>query len=67
MNLMEGLIVERDRVLELKRQYESLSDGTGMVGAMMMQKSLEDAKKAAASGDVVEMLRCYEELKGFTG
>jgi hypothetical protein len=33
----------------------------------MMRQALSRAEKAAASGDVIEMLRSYEELKGFTG
>ena len=32
----------------------------------MMRKALDDAARAMASGDAVEMLRAYEELKGFT-
>lgn len=31
----------------------------------MMEASIQAGIKAAATGDVVEMLRCYEDLKGY--
>jgi len=38
----------------------------GMFALAMMRKALDDAAKAMISGDVVEMLRCCQELKDFT-
>lgn len=44
-----------------------LSCGTaGVPAATMMRMSLDAAAKAMAEGDVVAMLRAYEDLKGFT-
>lgn len=37
----------------------------GFFALAMMRQSLDAAAKAMAEGDVVAMLRVYEELKGF--
>lgn len=37
----------------------------GQFAAAMMRQSLDAAAKALAEGDVVAMLRCYEDLKGY--
>lgn len=37
----------------------------GVPAATMMRMSLDAAAKAMAEGDVVAMLRCYEDLKGY--
>jgi hypothetical protein len=37
----------------------------GQFAAAMMRRSLDEAAKALAEQDVVAMLRCYEDLKGF--
>lgn len=38
----------------------------GLLALMMMRTSLDAAAKAMAEGDVVAMLRAYEDLKGYT-
>lgn len=38
----------------------------GLFAATMMRKALDDAAKAMIEGDVVAMLRAYQDLQGFT-
>jgi hypothetical protein len=64
--LAEALPREMARVRdELLPMYDAIP--TGVFAATMMRADLDRAAKALASGDVVEMLRVYESLKGFTG
>lgn len=62
---MESLAVEfpkqQQRVRDLLETYNTIP--TGAFGAMMLRQALSRAEQAAASGDVVAMLRSYEELK----
>lgn len=51
----------RDEVLPL---YVEIGPA-GTFAATMMRASLDLAAKALAEGDVVAMLRCYEDLKGY--
>lgn len=37
----------------------------GTFGLIMMRASLDRAAKALAEGDVVEIIRAYEDLKGY--
>lgn len=37
----------------------------GQFAAAMMRKSLDEAARALAEGDVVAMARAYEDLKGY--
>lgn len=62
-SLVEALPKEQQRVRELLPIYDAIP--TGIFAATMMRQSLTRAEKAAASGDVVEMIRAYEELKGY--
>ncbi len=66
MSLGEALPMELARVRKMKALYESLEGGAGMLAAMMMEASLQAADKAIIEGDVVGMIRCYEDLKGYT-
>lgn len=50
----------RDKVLPA---YLSIPEG--VFAAAMMRHSLDAAQKALAEGDVVAMLGCYEDLKGY--
>ena len=67
--LAEALPREQARVREVLSMYEScyaLPDGIGLgcaMGIILIKQSLGAAEKAAAAGDVVEMLRCYQDLK----
>lgn len=54
---------EQARVRELLGVYKSLGP-VGGFGAMMIEQVLQRADQAAVSGDVIAMLRSYEELKG---
>lgn len=49
----------RDKVLPL---YVNLGP-TGTFGAMMIRRDLDAASKAMIEGDVVAMIRIYQELK----
>lgn len=60
-NLAEALPAEQKRVRELVAIYDTIP--TGGFGAAMLRQALTRAEQAAASGDVVAMLRSYEELK----
>ena len=53
---------EQARVRELLGVYRSIP--TGAFGAMMLEQVLQRADLAAMSGDVIAILRSYEELKG---
>lgn len=67
-SLAEGLPLEIERVRQLQKRYELLR---GIPQAMvepqiaMMDASLTAALRAAASGDAAEMLRCYQDLRGY--
>ena len=66
-NLIEGLLSEMNRVRELIKEYESLPDNAGFFGSTMMKDVIKRAEKNIASGDVIEELKSFEELKGCTG
>ena len=61
-NLAEALPKEQARVRKLVAVYDTIPTG-GFV-AMMLRQALAKAEQSASSGDVVAMLRSYEELKG---
>ncbi len=62
-NLMSGLLNEMNRVRELITQYEALSNGVGIYGATTMKSSIKTAETAISNGDVIDMLKQYENLK----
>jgi len=57
---------EQARVRELQKQYHEIG-APGAIAAAMMDQALRRAEQAASSGDVLEILRSYAELKTFTG
>ena len=63
-SLGEAFPLEQARVRELLAIYKSLPPQNGSFGAMMLEQVLQRADRAAISGDLVAMLRSYEELKG---
>ena len=66
-SLGEALPKECERVRKLILMYnDPLLNGAGKFASMMMEQSLKNADKAIMSGDIVEMLKCYEDLKGYT-
>ena len=62
-NLAEALPKEQQRVRELLSLYDTIPTGT--FAATLMRQSLCRAEKAAASGDLAEMIVAYAELQGF--
>lgn len=50
----------RDELLPL---YDAIP--TGVFEATLMRQALDRAACALAEGDVIEIIRAYEELKGF--
>lgn len=61
-SLAQDFPKEQRRVRELLEGYNTIP--TGAFGAMILRQALTRAEQAAASGDVIAMLRSYEELKG---
>ncbi|HEY5085881.1 MAG TPA: hypothetical protein VII66_00855 [Gemmatimonadaceae bacterium] len=49
-------------VRELLASYREIGPA-GAFGAMMIEQVLRHADEAAASGDVAEMIRCYQAMK----
>lgn len=54
---------QQQRCRELILLYRSLPNNVGQFGAMMIEKVLQKADVAMASGDIVEILKCYNEMK----
>ena len=63
-SLAEALPREVERVQELLPLYDEVP--MGHFAAAMMRNSIKTAHRAMVAGDVVEMLRAYEDLKGYT-
>jgi hypothetical protein len=53
---------EQERVRDLIAQYRAIPQGA--FGAAMLEDVLRRADEAAISGDIVAILRSYEEMKG---
>lgn len=60
-NLMDGLLKEMNRAREVKKMYDEIPQG--IFGATVIQQSIMRAEKAISSGDLVQMLAAYSELK----
>lgn len=43
-------------------QYKEIGSA-GQFGAVMIEQTIQEADKAIASGDIIEILRSYEALK----
>ena len=56
--------VEQARVRELIATYRALPGNVGVLGAAILEEVLRKADQAAMSGDIVAILRSYEEMKG---
>lgn len=61
-SLGEAFPIEQARVRELLVEYRRLGP-TGVFGATMIDAALRRADAAVMSGDVVAMIRSFEELK----
>ena len=53
---------EQARCRELLTQYQEIGP-PGRFGALMIEDMLRRADEAAISGDVIAMIRLYEEMK----
>jgi hypothetical protein len=64
-SLGEALPREMARVREMVMPEYIRIGPPGQLALMFMRKALDEAAKAMAEGDVVAMIRAYQELKGF--
>lgn len=62
--LGEALPEEMTRVRKLIELYLSIGPA-GKPATILMNQSLDNAQRALAEGDVVAMIACYEDLKGY--
>ena len=53
---------QQERVRHLIDEYRALEGGVGQAGAVIMDAVLKRAADAQSSGDVVRILRSYQEL-----
>jgi hypothetical protein len=60
-NLAEALAKEIERNRELLEEYKKIP--TGAFGAMMINRDINNAIEALASGDVIQILLAYESIK----
>ena len=60
--LMEGLLLEMKRASDLITVHNKLPNGRDSI-ASLLEKDIQDAEKAIASGDVIQMLICFKSLK----
>lgn len=65
-SLGEALPAEMARVRDVVMPPYMEIGPAGAFGLMMMRQSLDAATRALAEGDVIQMLVCYEDLKGYT-
>jgi len=56
----------RDEVIPQYQHTDPMLARACAPALFMMRRSLDLAAKAMAEGDVVAMMRCYEDLKGYT-
>ena len=66
LSVGEDFPKEQARVRELLGEYKAIGPA-GAFGALMIEQTLQRAEKAAISGDIIEILRSYKELKSCTG
>lgn len=64
-NLVQALTDEILRVTEISKEYKSIPGGSGMLAATIMDAAIEKARKAQASGDILEMIPALKELQEF--
>lgn len=65
-NLPTKLAEEIARVAELRALYRREVPAAGAIAVSMMTGALDQAFRAAGSGDIVEMIAAVKELEGFT-
>lgn len=62
-SLAEAFPREQQRLRDLIQAYRDLPGGVGAFGALMIEQTLQAADRAAASGDVVAMIRSYQAMQ----
>lgn len=62
-SLAEAFPKEQVRVRELMTLYKDMGQ-PGMFGSAMLEQVMRRSDVAASSGDVVAMLRSFEEMRG---
>ncbi len=62
VNLIESLMSEMNRVREVITLYESIPGGAGMFAAALMRIQIQNAEKAIAEGDTIQMMVSYTGL-----
>lgn len=62
-NLMDGLIQEMNRVRELITQYDRLPNGVGVFGSTTMKQFIKEAEESMVTGNIVQMVLAYDNLK----
>lgn len=62
-SLAEALPREIERVQDLLPLYDAIP--AGIFAATMMRNSIKAAHAAMVAGDVIAMIQCYEDLKGY--
>jgi len=60
--LMDGLLSEIERCVKLKTMYDQIPSGA--FGAMVVQRAIDNAKAAVASGDIGEMITSLTQCQG---
>ena len=61
-NLMDGLINELNRNRELLKEYEAIGSA-GIFGAHFIRQAILRGEQSICSGDVIQMLSAYFDLK----
>lgn len=62
MTVGDDMPRQQARCRELLRVYRGLGPA-GSFGALMIEQALQRADRAVIGGDIVEILRSYQELK----
>ncbi len=65
-SLGEQFPLEQARVREVLSDYKAIG-APGMLGAMLIEQALQRADQASISGDVIAMIRSFQELREITG
>lgn len=61
-NLLTALMDELDRNRELLKEYEAIGPA-GAFGSIFIKTAIRNGENAIRSGDVIQMLQAYSELK----
>jgi hypothetical protein len=64
-NLPEGIVEEIRRCERLLETYRELPNNAGAFTMMFIKQAIECGQDALASGNAIECLKSYEELRQF--